>query len=85
MAKATANRLLGSIFTTIDVYDDVTHRQRLSNLANAIFMAAIGLRQTSNYGISANKKGCDIEVTTDSSVPNTTLYHGILTLEYRIL
>lgn len=83
--RAAGDRLVGSLFTTIELFGGRTQRKLLSEMTEAIFMRSINLRRTTSYGIAANVKGCSKQMIKDTSVPNTTLWHSIIELEYRIL
>lgn len=82
---ATKGQLLGSAFITIELFGDHTQRKLLSDMMGAIFMAGISLRQLQGYRIAANISASSSRMSKDTSVPNTTLWHGIIDLEYRIL
>ena len=83
--RAAGDRLVGSLFTTIELFGGRTQRKLLSEMTEAIFMHSINLRRTTSYGIAANVKGCSKQMIKDTSVPNTTLWHSVVELEYRIL
>lgn len=83
--RAAGDRLVGSLFTTIELFGCRKQRKLLSEMTEAIFMRSINLRRTTSYGIAANVKGCSKQMIKDTSVPNTTLWHSIIELEYRIL
>ncbi|MFA6718608.1 MAG: hypothetical protein WCS15_05980 [Prevotella sp.] len=83
--RAAGDRLVGSLFTTIELFGRREQRKLLSEMTEAIFMRSINLRRTTSYGIAANVKGCSKQMIKDTSVPNTTLWHSVVELEYRIL
>lgn len=85
VSRATKDSLIGSAFLTIELFGSRTQRKLLSEMAEAIFLQSIRLRETASYGIAANVKGCEQQMLKDTSVPNTTLWHGVINLEYRIL
>lgn len=83
--QATKDVLIGSTFITIELFGDHTQRKLLSDMMGAIFMAGISLRQLQGYRIAANINASSSRMAKDTSVPNSTLWHGIIDLEYRIL
>lgn len=83
--RATKNVLVGSSFITIELFGDHTQRKLLSDMMEAIFMAAVNLRQLQGYRVAANISASSSRMSKDTSVPNTILWHGVIDLEYRIL
>lgn len=83
--QATKGQLLGAAFITIELFGGRTQRKLLSDMMGAVFMAGINLSQLKDYRIAANINASGSRMVKDTSVPNTTLWHGIIDLEYRIL
>ncbi|MCT3021064.1 hypothetical protein EFN43_08335 [Pediococcus pentosaceus] len=80
----TKTELTGSIVLTIDCWGTPKQRLIISEMVERFFNASIGRVHTENYLFYGNAQQQSTRILIDTSVPNSTLLHGIVTVELQI-
>lgn len=80
----TKTELTGSIVLTIDCWSTPKQRLTITDMVERFFYASVGHIQTENYRYYGNAQQQSTRILIDTSVPNSTLLHGIVTVELQI-
>ncbi|GKQ42913.1 hypothetical protein RD055328_08360 [Companilactobacillus sp. RD055328] len=85
ISGGTKYSLNGYVAITIHFWGNDTQRLTISDMVNRFFYAGIHLKNLKNYNVVIDKQAITQRVLQDTSVPNTTLWHGILDIQFKIL
>ncbi|MBF7139927.1 hypothetical protein ITQ84_05925 [Pediococcus pentosaceus] len=80
----TKTELTGSIVLTIDCWGTPKQRSTIHEMVERFFHASIGHINTKNYSYYGQAQQQSTRILIDTSVPNSTLLHGIVTVELQI-
>lgn len=81
----TKTSLNSKINLIIDVWGNAKQRLAVSNMAERFFREAIGLTETDNYRFVGSINEQDKQLLQDTTVPNTVLNRGMVTLNLRMI
>lgn len=85
VSGGTKTSINGNIYQTIDVWGNEDQRLVVSQMTDRFFRTAIGLVETTSYRFFGNISDQSKELMVDTSVPNTALNRGNLTLNLQIM
>lgn len=80
----TKTELTGSIVLTIDCWGTPKQRLTINEMVERFFYASVGHINTENYSYYGQAQQQSTRMLIDTSVPNSTLLHGIVTVELQI-
>ncbi|GET15155.1 hypothetical protein SN4111_14170 [Ligilactobacillus agilis] len=78
----TKNALQGQIVANVDVWGDGEGRFKVSQMMNDIFIQASQPVELDGYSVRLKIDDYDNQIIQDTSVPNTVLNHGMMTLVF---
>lgn len=78
----TKNALQGQIIANVDVWGDGEGRFKVSQMMNDIFIQASQPVELDGYSVRLKIDDYDNQIIQDTSVPNTVLNHGMMTLVF---
>lgn len=81
----TKTNLTGSVVLNIDCWGTPRQRLIISEMVERFFNASIGRVNTENYRFYGNAQQQSKRMQLDTSVPNSTLMRGMVTIELKIL
>lgn len=81
----TKTNLTGSVVLNIDCWGTPKQRLIISEMVEHFFYASIGRVNTENYRFYGDAQQQSKQVQLDTSVPNSTLMRGMVTIELKIL
>ncbi|UPU32303.1 hypothetical protein [Pediococcus acidilactici] len=81
----TKTELTGSIVLTIDCWGTPKQRSTIHEMVERFFHASVGHVNTESYSYYGQAQQQSTRILIDTSVPNSTLLHGIVTVELQIL
>lgn len=80
----TKNAMYGQVNVNVDVWGDSESRFKISKIMNDLFLQASRPVILNKYSIRLRIDNTDNQIVQDTSVPNTVLNHGMLTLVFNI-
>ena len=80
----TKNALQGQIVANVDVWGDGEGRFKVSQMMNDIFIQASQPVELDGYSVRLKIDDYDNQIMQDTSVPNTVLNHGMMTLVFNL-
>lgn len=80
----TKNALQGQIVANVDVWGDGEGRFKVSQMMNDIFVQASQPVELDGYSVRLKINDYDNQIMQDTSVPNTVLNHGMMTLVFNL-
>ncbi|KAF0500073.1 hypothetical protein GBP19_04015 [Pediococcus acidilactici] len=80
----TKTELTGSIVLTIDCWGIPKQRLTINEMVERFFYASVGHVNTESYSYYGQAQQQSTRILIDTSVPNSTLLHGIVTVELQI-
>lgn len=80
----TKNALQGQIVANVDVWGDGEGRFKVSQMMNDIFVQASQPVELDGYSVRLKIDDYDNQIMQDTSVPNTVLNHGMMTLVFNL-
>lgn len=80
----TKNALQGQIVANVDVWGDGEGRFKVSQMMNDIFVQASQPVELDGYSVRLKIDDYDNQMMQDTSVPNTVLNHGMMTLVFNL-
>ena len=80
----TKNALQGQLVTNVDVWGDGEGRFKVSQMMNDIFIQASQPVELDGYSVRLKIDDYDNQIMQDTSVPNTVLNHGMMTLVFNL-
>lgn len=81
----TKTSLNSNISLIIDVWGNAKQRLVVSNMAERFFRTAIGLVETDNYRFFGSINEQDKQLMQDTTVPDTVLNRGMVTLNLKMI
>lgn len=81
----TKTNLTGSVVLSIDCWGTPKQRLIISEMVERFFNTSIGRVHTENYLFYGNAQQQSKQIQLDTSVPNSTLVRGMITIELQIL
>nr|WP_275415078.1 hypothetical protein [Pediococcus pentosaceus] len=85
ISSQTKTNLTGSVVLSIDCWGTPKQRLIISEMVERFFYASIGHVSTENYRFYGNAQQQSKRMQLDTSVPNSTLMRGMVTIELQIL
>ncbi|WP_416353772.1 hypothetical protein ACNAN0_02505 [Agrilactobacillus fermenti] len=85
VSNATKTSINGQVILTIDCWGNSKMQLTISRMVDRIFHAAIGTIETTNYRFFGKVSAHEKQLLQDTSVPNTVLNRGLLTLRFEIM
>lgn len=80
----TKNALQGQILANVDVWGDGEGRFKVSQMMNDIFVQSSQPVELDGYSVRLKIDDYDNQIIQDTSVPNTVLNHGMMTLVFNL-
>lgn len=80
----TKNALQGQIVANVDVWGDGEGRFKVSQMMNDIFVQSSQPVELDGYSVRLKIDDYDNQIMQDTSVPNTVLNHGMMTLVFNL-
>lgn len=80
----TKNALQGQLVANVDVWGDGEGRFKVSQMMNDIFVQASQPVELDGYSVRLKINDYDNQIMQDTSVPNTVLNHGMMTLVFNL-
>lgn len=80
----TKNALQGQIVANVDVWGDGEGRFKVSQMMNDIFVQSSQPVELDGYSVRLKIDDYDNQIIQDTSVPNTVLNHGMMTLVFNL-
>lgn len=80
----TKNALQGQLVANVDVWGDGEGRFKVSQMMNDIFVQTLQLVELGGYSVRLKIDDYDNQIIQDTSVPNTVLNHGMMTLVFNL-
>lgn len=80
----TKNALQGQLVANVDVWGDGEGRFKVSQMMNDIFIQASQPVELDGYSVRLKIDDYDNQIMQDTSVPNTVLNHGMMTLVFNL-
>ncbi|MCL8204049.1 hypothetical protein AYP76_06020 [Ligilactobacillus agilis] len=80
----TKNALQGQLVANVDVWGDGEGRFKVSQMMNDIFVQASQPVELDGYSVRLKIDDYDNQIMQDTSVPNTVLNHGMMTLVFNL-
>lgn len=80
----TKNALQGQIVANVDVWGDGEGRFKVSQMMNDIFVQSSQPVELDGYSVRLKIDDYDNQMIQDTSVPNTVLNHGMMTLVFNL-
>lgn len=80
----TKSALQGQIVANVDVWGDGEGRFKVSQMMNDIFVQASQPVELDGYSVRLKINDYDNQIMQDTSVPNTVLNHGMMTLVFNL-
>lgn len=80
----TKNALQGQIVANVDVWGDGEGRFKVSQMMNDIFVQSSQPVELDGYSVRLKIDDYDNQMMQDTSVPNTILNHGMMTLVFNL-
>lgn len=80
----TKNALQGQIVANVDVWGDGEGRFKVSQMMSDIFVQASQPVELDGYSVRLKIDDYDNQMMQDTSVPNTVLNHGMMTLVFNL-
>ena len=80
----TKNALQGQLVANVDVWGDGEGRFKVSQMMNDIFVQASQPVELDGYQVRLKIDDYDNQMMQDTSVPNTVLNHGMMTLVFNL-
>ena len=80
----TKSALQGQIIANVDVWGDGEGRFKVSQMMNDIFVQASQPVELDGYSVRLKIDDYDNQIMQDTSVPNTVLNHGMMTLVFNL-
>ena len=80
----TKNALQGQIVANVDVWGDGEGRFKVSQIMNDIFVQSSQPVELDGYSVRLKIDDYDNQIMQDTSVPNTVLNHGMMTLVFNL-
>lgn len=80
----TKNALQGQIVANVDVWGDGEGRFKVSQMMNDIFVQSSQPVELDGYSVRLKIDDYDNQMMQDTSVPNTVLNHGMMTLVFNL-
>lgn len=74
----------GRIEQTLDVWGDSENRPLVTKTINKLSLLGARTIMTKHYRFAGRPAAQDQQVLTDTSVPDTVLYHGVITLVFNL-
>lgn len=85
ITSQTKTNLTGSVVLNIDCWGTPRQRLIISEMVERFFYASIGRVNTENYRFYGNAQQQSKQIQLDTSVPNSILVRGMVTIELKIL
>ena len=80
----TKSALQGQIIANVDVWGDGEGRFKVSQMMNDIFVQSSQPVELDGYSVRLKIDDYDNQIMQDTSVPNTVLNHGMMTLVFNL-
>lgn len=80
----TKNALQGKIVANVDVWGNGEGRFKVSQMMNDIFVQSSQPVELDGYSVRLKIDDYDNQIIQDTSVPNTVLNHGMMTLVFNL-
>ena len=80
----TKSALQGQIIANVDVWGDGEGRFKVSQMMNDIFVQSSQPVELDGYSVRLKIDDYDNQIIQDTSVPNTVLNHGMMTLVFNL-
>ncbi|WP_278746092.1 hypothetical protein [Ligilactobacillus agilis] len=80
----TKNALQGQLVANVDVWGDGEGRFKVSQMMNDIFVQSLQPVELDGYSVRLKIDDYDNQIIQDTSVPNTVLNHGMMTLVFNL-
>ncbi|GET11616.1 hypothetical protein SN811_01160 [Ligilactobacillus agilis] len=80
----TKNALQGQLVANVDVWGDGEGRFKVSQMMNDIFVQSSQPVELDGYSVRLKIDDYDNQIIQDTSVPNTVLNHGMMTLVFNL-
>lgn len=82
LPRPNKSTLIGTVTARIHTWAESDNRMQASALTNAIYQAALNLKDTNSYRLNARLQACQVRMFTDNST-DKILWHGVIELEYQ--